>query len=456
MATKITMPLMGESVTDATISRWLKKIGDPVEEFEPVLEVTTDKVDSEITAEAAGVLLAIAAQEGAVIPVGGLLGWIGQPGEAIPSGDTPQPAPAAAPPPPATPAAPPAAPPATHGPTNGVTNGSAQHNAPIATPQPAPMAAATAEHTSNDLGFISPVVARLAAEHNVDLRRVPGSGRGGRITKTDVLAYVEQRGAEITRPAAPMTVPAPPAPRPTPSDAPTTPAPTIPTADDSIAIPLTAMRRAIAEHMVRSKHTSPHATTVFEVDMLAVSRHRAAHKADYESRGVNLTFTAYFVFAAAQALRAFPMVNSSFGDTHVLQHRHVHIGLAVSLGDAGLMVPVIRNADELNLQGVARAVNDVAYRARNKQIKPDELTGGTFSITNHGTSGSIFATPVINQPQAAILGIGAIEKRVKVIDDAIAIRPLTYLSLSFDHRLLDGNAADNFVAHIKRTLESWQ
>lgn len=450
MATRITMPLMGESVTDATISRWLKKVGDPVEEFEPVLEVTTDKVDSEITAEAAGVLLAVAAADGAVIPVGGLLGWIGQPGEAIPGGDAPQPTPAATPQ---------AAPSAIHNAANGMTNGNAQ-SAPVASPQPSPVAAiTTVERASDDLGFISPVVARLAAEHSVNLRRVPGSGRGGRITKTDVLAYVEQRGAEITRPAAPAIVPAqaaPPAPRLTPVDVPSTPAPTPPTADDSIAIPLTAMRRAIAEHMVRSKHTSPHATTVFEVDMLAVTRHRAAHKADYESRGVNLTFTAYFVFAAAQALRAFPMVNSSFGDTHVLQHRHVHIGLAVSLGEAGLMVPVIRNVDELNLQGVARAVNDVAHRARNKQIKPDELTGGTFSITNHGTSGSIFATPVINQPQAAILGIGAIEKRVKVIDDAIAIRPLTYLSLSFDHRILDGNAADNFVAHIKRTLEGWQ
>jgi 2-oxoglutarate dehydrogenase E2 component (dihydrolipoamide succinyltransferase) len=220
-------------------------------------------------------------------------------------------------------------------------------------------------------------------------------------------------------------------------------------------LPLTNIRRAIAEHMVRSKHTSPHVTTVFEFDFAAVAAHRKAHKDSFARDGVRLTFTAYIVAATVQALKEHPLANSSWTDEGILLHRAVHIGMATAIGD-GLIVPVIKNADGLNLLGVARAVNDLADRARAKQLKPDEVKGGTFSITNHGTSGSLFATPIINQPQSGILGVGAIEKRVKVIDDAIAIRPLAYVSFTFDHRILDGASADAFVSTIKKRIEEYK
>jgi 2-oxoglutarate dehydrogenase E2 component (dihydrolipoamide succinyltransferase) len=220
-------------------------------------------------------------------------------------------------------------------------------------------------------------------------------------------------------------------------------------------LPLTNIRRAIAEHMVRSKHTSPHVTTVFEFDFSAVAAHRKAHVEQFARDGVRLTYTAYLVTATVEALKQHPLANSSWSDDGILLHRAVHIGMATAIGD-GLIVPVIKNADGLNLLGLARAVNDLADRARAKQLKPDEVRGGTFSITNHGTSGSLFATPIINQPQSGILGVGAIEKRVKVIDDAIAIRPLAYVSFTFDHRILDGASADAFVSTIKKRIEEYK
>ncbi|HXF64419.1 MAG TPA: dihydrolipoamide acetyltransferase family protein, partial [Caldilineaceae bacterium] len=305
--------------------------------------------------------------------------------------------------------------------------------------------------------FISPVVARIAAEHQIDLGAVPGSGLGGRITKKDILAYVARR---VEQPASPAVAPAGEAPW---------------DGQEAWLQPLDAMRRAIAQHMVRSKQTSPHVTTVFEVDMTAVVLHREAHKAAFAQKGLRLTFTPYFVAAAAQALRQVPEANARFyvageggqddgGQSGILFQRRIHIGIAVSLPN-GLIVPVIRDADEKNLQGLARAVAEAADAARNGRLSPDATRGGTFTITNHGVTGSLIGTPIINQPQAGILGIGAIAKRPVVrsgsasllpsADDAIVIRPMCYLSFSFDHRVLDGAKADAFVAAVKERLEKW-
>jgi 2-oxoglutarate dehydrogenase E2 component (dihydrolipoamide succinyltransferase) len=297
------------------------------------------------------------------------------------------------------------------------------------------------------------VVGRIAAEHDVNLNQVPGTGRNGRITKKDILAYVEQRE---TAPEAEPKPEAKPTPEPEPAKAaPAAKAARAPqAAPEDEVMPLSNMRRAIAEHMVRSKKTSPHVTTVFEFDFSAVVAHRAAHKAQFAKDGVKLTFTPYIVAAAVAALKEHPMANSAWSEEGIILKKAIHIGMAAAI-DEGLIVPVIKDADSLNLLGLARAVNDLAERARNNQLRPDEVQGGTFSITNHGVSGSLFATPIINQPQCGILGVGKIEKRVKVIDDAIAIRPLAFVSFTFDHRILDGASADHFVATIKEEIENW-
>jgi 2-oxoglutarate dehydrogenase E2 component (dihydrolipoamide succinyltransferase) len=434
MATKILMPQLGESVVEGTVSKWLKQEGEAVKEFEPIMEVTTDKVDTEVTASAAGVLLKILIPDGTTVTAGTLLGWIGQPGEVVAAD---------------------AGGPPTHAP---------------AVQSPISNLKSQTSNLQRDLGFISPVVAKLAAEHNVDLQLIRGTGLNSRITKKDVLAFVESRKSGLQpRPQEEL------APWEKPGDgdlfrppelqmaaAPQLPTSNLqsPAAGDTL-LPLSTIRKSIAEHMVRSKYTSPHVTTVFEVDMGKVAAHREANKAQFARDGVNLTFTAYFVATSASALKAFPMVNSSFADDKILLKRDVNIGVAVSLGDEGLIVPVIKQADEKSLLGLARAVNDLANRARAKQLKPDEVQGGTFTITNHGVSGSLFATPIINQPQCAILGVGAIQKRVVVINDAdgrsdlIAIRPMCYISLTFDHRLIDGAIADSFVAKVKEGLEGW-
>jgi len=437
MATQVVMPQLGESVVEGKVTKWLKQEGQPVERNEPLLEVETDKVTTEVSAIEGGTLLKVYVPEGQTVRAGTLLALIGQPGEPIPT--TPSP--------------------------------------------PAPPLPKLGERGWGGEGrgerasFVSPVVARIAAEHNVDVSQVKGTGQGGRVTKQDILAYVEAREkaqeaappkkealppweqpglGELFRPSeevfGPAVAPAPgrPAAPPAPAPAP------LPTE----VVPLSNMRKAIAEHMVRSKHTSPHVTTIFEIDMSRVVAHRERYKAAYERDGVKLTYTVYFVKAAVHALKAYPLVNSSFSDEGLIVKRQINIGIAVSLGDEGLIVPVIKGADNLNLLGVARAVNDLAERARNHQLKPDDVQGGTFTITNHGVSGSLFATPIINQPQAAILGVGALQKRVVVVSqdgvDAIAIRPMVYVGLTFDHRILDGVGADAFVAKIKEVLENWQ
>jgi 2-oxoglutarate dehydrogenase E2 component (dihydrolipoamide succinyltransferase) len=313
----------------------------------------------------------------------------------------------------------------------------------------------------------------MASEHRIDLYRITGTGQGGRITKKDVLAYLERVGADTgaaspatetvtAAPAAPLAAtPTTPAPSPVmpAAERPAAPAASMP--GDGEIMPLTTVRRSIAEHMVTSKRTSPHVTTIMEADLSRVTAHRKANKDAFGRDGVNLTFTAYFVAATVAALKEFPLVNSSWTDEGIRLHRAINVGVATSLGDAGLIVPVIKNADGLSLLGVARAVNDLAGRARARQLKPDEVQSGTFTITNHGVSGSLFATPIISQPQCAILGVGMMQKRVVVVsdeagNDSIAIRPMAYLGLTFDHRILDGALADRFLAKVVMALEAWR
>ncbi|MBX3004060.1 MAG: 2-oxo acid dehydrogenase subunit E2, partial [Anaerolineales bacterium] len=295
--------------------------------------------------------------------------------------------------------------------------------------------------------FLSPVVRKLANEHNLDVSRIRGTGEGGRVTKADVEAALANGSAyaplQFAAPAAQAAAPKPQFP------------PAFPEAIPGTVMKLNPVRRAIAEHMVRSKHTSPHVTTVMEIDMSRVGAHRAANKAAFAQQGVNLTFTAYFVNAIVAACNAYPIVNSSWSDEGVAVHGAINIGIATALEPDGLIVPVVKNAGSLTLLEMARAVNDLSGRARGKQLKTDEVQGGTITLTNHGTSGSLFATPIINQPQCAIIGTGAIQKRAVVIDDAIAIRPMAYTTLTFDHRILDGAVADYFLGTIKFTLEHW-
>jgi pyruvate/2-oxoglutarate dehydrogenase complex dihydrolipoamide acyltransferase (E2) component len=431
MPIQVIMPQLGESVLEGTITRWLKAAGETVEENEPLVEVNTDKVDTEIPSPAAGALLEILVPAGTTVQAGAALAWIGRPGEvgqAVPPAQagTVVDVPAAAPTP--------------------------------ASAQPAP-AAAPVVRRDRDLGFISPVVAKMASEHGINLFQVTGTGQGGRITKRDVQAYLENRPLEQAAVSEAAALPAPLTPPP--AAAPTRPA-AAPVAlpGEGEIMPLTQLRRSIAEHMLSSKHTSPHVTTIMEADLSRVVAHRQVNKEAFARDGVNLTYTAYFVAAAVAALKAHPIVNASWRDEGVWLHRAINVGMAVSLGEAGLIVPVIKNADGLSLLGLARAINDLANRARLRQLKPDEVQGGTFTITNHGVSGSLFATPIISQPQCAILGVGAIQKRVVVVSDAsgadlITIRPMAYLGLTFDHRILDGALADAFLGKVVERLQSW-
>jgi 2-oxoglutarate dehydrogenase E2 component (dihydrolipoamide succinyltransferase) len=420
MPVEVIMPQLGESVVEGTVSRWLKRVGDTVAAFEPLLEVSTDKVETEIPSPASGVLTAILVQAGQTVARGTTLAI-------ITGADEP----------------------------------------PVAPPDPA--------SATGSRPHVTPVVARMAAEHNLDLSQIAGTGQGGRVTKKDVEAYLARRApsaassadvppwerpgsGDLFKPSeeyAPPPVPTP-APPPVPTPAPPTPSEP-PTGEVE---PLTAIRRAIADHMVRSKHTSPHVTTVFEIDMSAVLAHQRAHEAAFAAEGVRLTLTAYFAAAAVEALRAEPIFNATWTDAGIRRNRAIHLGIAVAVPD-GLIVPVIRDAGDRNLIGLARALNDLTARARSRALQPGETTGGTFTITNHGVSGSLLATPIINQPQAGILGVGALEKRVRVVtdaagNDAIAIRPCLYVTLTFDHRLADGAAADRFLAALKTHLETWR
>src|SRR5215510_3636984 len=476
MATDVLMPQMGESITEGTVVKWLKKVGDTVQRDEPLLEISTDKVDAEIPAPAAGVVTEILAKEGDTVAINTVLARLGEAGEvgagvsaaaagaapapaapvmgeAVPAREAPRqveaqpaqadgdsrPLPSQAPPP-----QPQAAPPQ-----------------PPAQARAMPAAAPTPEAVGRARS--SPLVRNIAREHGVNLDEIPGTGLGGRVTKDDILNFIEQRKGA---PAAPAVAPAAPKPAPATAPAPAVapvapPAPHVPafTTGDRVTIePMTNMRRKIAENMLNSQRTSAHVTTFFEVDFTNIARLRERVKKQFEAQnGVKLTFLPFVIKAAIDALKVIPVVNASVEGENIVYKRDYNIGIAVAL-DWGLIVPVIKQADALSVTGLARASQDLANRARSKQLKPDEVSGGTFSITNFGLFGGYTAAPIINQPQVAILGLGGIHKKPWVIEtddgDAIAIRHIGVVSLSFDHRIIDGAVGDQFLAHIKKTIET--
>jgi len=423
------MPQLGESVVEGTILRWLKQPGEHVAKHEPLLTISTDKIDTEVPAPNDGVLLEVTAPEGATVSAGTVIATIGAAGES-PSIVT--------------------------APTTTAVTTPVVAPQQSSSPQSSLLQSSSPETLRSDArptgrAFISPVVARMSAEHSVDLAQVPGTGLGGRITRKDLEAYLASVRREVAEGEEGATV--------------ATPEPVLQIDAEDVLEPLTTMRRAIAQHMVLSKRTSPHVTTICEADMTAVVRHREANTRTFTRNGATLTYTAYFIAATIAGLRTVPEVNSRFTDAGIVRHERIHIGVAVAL-PGGLLVPVIRNADELSLAGIARTLNDLVNRARDGLLKPDEIRGGTFTLTNHGTGGSLVATPIINQPQSGILGVGAIVKRPVVrsssasllpsADDAIVIRPMVYLSLTFDHRVLDGAQADRFLTAVKEKLENWK
>ena len=435
--TDVVMPQMGESIVEGTLTRWLKKPGDKVERDEPLFEISTDKVDTEIPSPVAGTLAEVLVAEGSTVGINTVVARIGD-GAAAPAA-APAPVAAAAPAPPPPPAPAPVAAPAPPPPPP---------PAPVAA---APVAAAPAVEVDTVNGPLSPLVRKMAREYNIDLAQIAGSGAGGRVTKQDIEAYIESQAAKtVASAAAPAPVAAAPAAAAVPPPAPATPAKTR-------VEPMSIMRKKIAEHMMKSKATSAHVTTVHKVDMTKIAKLRAKHKDEFQARyGFGLTFLPFIARAASEALRAFPLINASIEGDNIIFHNEVNMGIAVALdGGLGLIVPVIKRADEMNIVGLQRSIVDLANRARGKQLKPDEISGGTFALTNFGSFGSIFATPVINQPNVAILGIGAIEKLPVVIDDAIAIRSQAHLALTFDHRLIDGALADQFCQKIKSILENF-
>jgi pyruvate dehydrogenase E2 component (dihydrolipoyllysine-residue acetyltransferase) len=456
MSVDVIMPQMGESIFEGTITKWLKKPGDRIERDEPLFEISTDKVDAEIPAPSAGVLKEIKVSEGQTVPIQTVVAVIEAAGAAAA-------APAAAPaPPPAQEkaAAPKAAAPASPTPA-------APAAAPAAPPKVSAPPAAPAVRENGQKVRSSPLVRKLAKEHNLDLTEIEGSGAGGRVSKKDILAALE---SESAKPAAPAPAPVVAA---TPGVSHVPPTPPAgggvvfhPTLENAVpreriyfgnyeAQAMSVMRQRIAEHMVASKHVSPHVYSIDEADMTRIAKIRERSKAAFEAKyGTKLTYMPFFVRACVEGLRAFPTVNASADASSMVLHREINVGIAVAL-DWGLIVPVLKNSEEKNFLGLARGINDLAERARAKKLKPEEVQEGTFSITNPGIYGGLMGLPVINQPNVAILGIGAIQKRPMVIDDAIAVRSMVYLTLSYDHRVVDGAIAHQFVAKVKAYLENW-
>ena len=400
----VVMPQMGESIVEGTLTKWLKKAGERVERDESLFEISTDKVDTEIPSPAAGVLAEVLVQEGATVAINTIVARIDEKGEAVVSA---APRPAVAPSP-----------------------------APTAAPSPAPPPAPAPAEEESPLGPLSPLVRRMSREFGIDLGQIQGTGAGGRITKQDVEAYIAaQAERTLQGPPAPVAPPTP--------------------GLKSRLEPMSVMRSKIGEHMVMSLRTSPHVTTVHRIDMTKVARIRERNKEEVKARhGYSLTFLPFIARAAVEALRAFPIVNASIDGNNIVYHDEINIGIAVSI-ECVLIVPVIRRADEMSVLGLQHAIVDLSTRARARQLKPEEVQGGTFSITNFGSNGALFGTPVINQPQAAILGVGVVEKTPVVIDDAIAIRSISLIGLTFDHRLIDGALADQFLLKLKGVLEGW-
>jgi 2-oxoglutarate dehydrogenase E2 component (dihydrolipoamide succinyltransferase) len=460
-AVDVVMPQMGVSVSEGTITKWLKQEGEQIAADEPLLEISTDKVDTEVPSPGEGVVQQILVQEGETVDVGTKLAVIAPAGAEVPAAEPqapeaaepepqPEPQPAAEAPAPEPEPQPEPAP-----------------QPPAATPEPAPATDGAGEKT-----FVSPVVARIASEHGVDVSQVPGTGRGGRVTKKDIVAFVESGQA-----AAPAATPAPEAPPAPPAPAPEAPAPPPPAApprapEPAMAQaepgagetlePMNAMRRGIAEHMRRSLDTSAHVTTVFEIDMSKVVAIRKKLKQEYERNyGVNLTYLAFIARATIEAIKNWPWVNAEIRGEQIVTKKYINLGIAVALeGGKGLIVPVIKNAEGLNLLGLARGIVDIADRARNKKLTPDDVQGGTFTITNPGGWGAIIGTPIISQPQVAILDVEALVKRPVVVQDesgqdVIGIRPMMNLCLSYDHRLVDGAYAAQFMKELRENLETF-
>jgi 2-oxoglutarate dehydrogenase E2 component (dihydrolipoamide succinyltransferase) len=430
------MPQMGESIAEGTLSRWLKKVGDEVKRDEPIFEISTDKVDAEIPAPAAGVLAEILVKEGETVAVQTVVARLETEKGAALAPQATSPAPAASPAPPA--------------PQREATSASSP-------PRQQPAAPATAaSHTGNGNSFedrvrtkSSPLVRKIAAEHGLNISSMQGTGIAGRVTKRDIVGFIDSGvrapGAPGVRVGGGGGGHALPMPEPWAGD---------------VVEPMSKMRALISEHMVASRHTSAHVTSFIEIDFTRVSRIRAKHRAEFEAAtGQKLTYMPFIIKAVTQGLREFPVMNSSVAGTNVIYRKQINIGIAVAL-DWGLIVPVIRHADDLSLSGITRALNDLAARARAKKLSPEEVQEGTFTITNPGVFGSLMGTPIINQPQVAILGVGAIEKRPKVLpgadgEDTIAIRTCAYFSISFDHRVIDGAVADQFLAFVKKTIETF-
>ncbi|MFN3420074.1 MAG: 2-oxoglutarate dehydrogenase, E2 component, dihydrolipoamide succinyltransferase [Pyrinomonadaceae bacterium] len=438
-AVEVVMPQMGESITEGTVSKWLKKVGDTIEKDEPLLEISTDKVDAEVPSPAAGKLLEIRVSEGQTVEVGSVLALVGSQSllQTSPSQPETKPAPV---------------------------NTNAASAAPVSTePIAALPSTPKSENGQKSIDELrrkksSPLVRKIAAEHGIDISRIPGSGISGRVTKKDILSYLESGAAlrpedllvrpqPVTRPADTMLR----------EDKPVVAAATVSAADR--VEKMSVMRKKIAEHMVFSKRTSAHVTSVYEIDMTNVVRFRERNKDDFYNRyGTKLTFMPFIFEAVTRALRKYPIVNAQVDGDNIIYKGDINLGMAVAL-DWGLIVPVIKRADTLSLSGLALAANDLADRARQKKLMPDEVTGGTFTITNPGVFGGLFGTPIINQPQVAILCVGAIEKRPKVFtspegDDYIAIRSMAYFALTYDHRIIDGADGERFLAALKEYLET--
>jgi 2-oxoglutarate dehydrogenase E2 component (dihydrolipoamide succinyltransferase) len=461
MATEVVMPQMGESIAEGTITRWLKKVGEHVDRDEPLFEISTDKVDAEIPSPAAGTLTEVRFKEGDTVEVNTVVAVLDgaaagngsaataapaepkvEPGATVETKPSAEPAPAppvAAPPPPPKPSAAPAKPAAPPIPVV---------EAKVPTPSPESAAPKSGELSVEELRRTksSPLVRKIAKEHGVDVASLEGTGISGRVTKNDILSFIESGAPAAAKGAsAPARdIPAPP--------------PTKPAEGDRVE-QMSVIRKKIADHMVLSRRTSAHVTTVYEIDMTAIAKLREQHKEDFQERtGTKLTYMPFIFQAITTALRKFPIFNAQVSGDQIIYKRDINLGMAVAL-DWGLIVPVIKRADDLSISGLARAANDLADRARTKQLKPDEVGGGTFTITNPGVFGGLFGTPIINQPQLAILGVGKIEKRPKVItspegDDYMAIRWMSYFALSFDHRVIDGADAERFLAFVKEQLEA--
>lgn len=432
MPTDIIMPQMGESIVEGTITKWLKKPGDKVQRDEPLFEISTDKVDAEIPAPASGVLQEIKVTEGTTVGVNTVVGTIAVDGESAATKAVPTKPAAAAPPPPKE----------------------EKKAAPAPPPTPAPASAPREEEEEAETRS-SPLVRKIAREHGVSLSQITGTGLGGRITKQDIMQFIESQGS--SQPA-PTSAPAPA--QPTAAAPAPAPRPAVSAPYPGDLVPMTNMRKLIAKHMIESRRTSAHVHCMYEVDFTRIVNLRAKHKSGFEQRhSVRLTFMPFFVRAAIIAIQQWPIVNANIDGENIRYHRNINVGVAVAL-DWGLIVPVLKNAGDLNFLGLQRGITDLGERARTKKLKPEDVEGSTFTITNPGQFGAVFGLPIINQPNSAIMGVGGIMKQPMVVtdkdgNDSIAIRSVVHLTLGYDHRLIDGAVADQFMAQVKKNLEQW-